>query len=144
MLRLAEGFERDRRIAVAGAISNLYMAEESLRHFRNVLSNLKERRIELLKKGTDIVEISDNYLGELAAEAKIASGEIKVDGCQKMVDERREELAERMRERKTYERLRERARKQHDVETGREEIKIVDDIAGIAFARKRAGEKVGR
>jgi flagellar biosynthesis chaperone FliJ len=45
-----------------------------------------------------------------------------------------------MRERKTYEKLRERAWERYRMDEGREEIRVVDDIATISLERIRTGE----
>lgn len=140
MLQLVEGFERDRRNALAAAIGNLNRAEAELGSMHGRLAELKSKRNELLQRGTDIREIQDNYMGEIAIDLRIEMQKKSIEQFEEIADKRRDELTERMRERKTYQKLRERALANYTVETKREESRVVDDIASMAFRRTIADE----
>jgi flagellar FliJ protein len=142
MLRLAQGFEKDRRNALATAVGQLTRAENVLGEMRRNRQELMENRSKLLSDGVLIEKVRDNYQGELATETRIDAQEKRVEQCEKRVGERREELAGRMRERKTYEKLREREWEKYSVDASREESRVVDDIAAITFERS-GGEDTG-
>ncbi len=140
MLQLVEGFERDRRNALAAAIGNLNRAEAELASMRVSLAELRAKRYEILERGADIREIQDNYYGEVGIDLRIELQKKNIEQLEEIADKRREELTERMRERKTYQKLRGRALDDYTVETKREESREVDDIASIAFRRISADE----
>jgi flagellar FliJ protein len=140
MLRLSEGFESDRRNALAAALAGLARAEDARDWTIGELDKQRAKRFELLSMGTDITIIRNNYQREVALTLRIeAQGDVIAEH-EKAVEKRREELTERMRERKTYGKLRERALEQHTIETKREENRITDDVASIAFGRAQADE----
>ena len=143
MLRLAHGFERDRRNALATAVGRLTRADNELTDMRGKRQVLMEKRSNLLSRGAYIEEVRDNYQGELAIEMRMKAQETVVEKCGGDVAERREELTARMRERKTYEILREREWERYSLDTGREESRVVDDIAAIAFERTQDDEAGG-
>jgi flagellar FliJ protein len=140
MHRLSEGFEKDRRNALGMALASLARAEERLERLKGRLEELRRRRFELLSRGADIAEVHDNYTGEVEVGLRIDAQLNVVDECEKVVAKRREELTERMRERKTYDKLRERALDEYRGEAKRDEMRMVDDIATIAFGRAKDGE----
>ena len=137
MLRLTQGFEKDRRNALATAVGQLTRAENELEIMRRNRQALMEKRSNLLLEGAHIELVRDNYQGELAVESRILVQEKTIAKCEEHVDQRREELTEKMRERKTYELLREREWKRYSKEASREESRVVDDIAAISFLRER-------
>jgi flagellar FliJ protein len=143
MLRLAQGFERDRRNALATAVGRLTRAEGELTDIRGKRQALMEKRSNLLSKGAYIEEVRDNYQGELAVEVRIKAQETVIEKCEGDVTKRREELTARMRERKTYEILREREWERYSLDAGHEESRVVDDIAAIAFERTQDDETGG-
>lgn len=143
MLRLAEGFERDRRNALASAVGRLTRAENERAEMQGNRQTLVEKRSILLSRGAYIDEVRDNYQGELAIETRIKAQEITIEKCNNEIARRREELTEKMRERKTYEKLREREWERYSTETAREDSRIVDDIATISFERNRDDEAGG-
>ena len=140
MLRLAEGFERDRRNALGVAVGRLAQAEDLLAQMPRKRQGLMEKRSILLSQGADITEVRDNYQGEIETEWRIESQGKVIARCEDEVKRKREELTEKMRKRKTYEKLRERAWDRYSTETGREESRIVDEIATISFERAKADE----
>ncbi len=140
MLRLSEGFELDRRNALAAALAELARAEDARDRTIGELGKQRVKRFELLSAGTDITIIRNNYLREVALTLRIeVQGDVIVEH-EKTVEKRRVELTERMRERKTYGKLRERALDQHNIEMKREENRITDDVAAIAFGRAQRDE----
>lgn len=140
MLRLSEGFESDRRNALAAALAELARAEDTRDRAIEELGKQRTKRFELLSAGTDITVIRNNYQREVALNLRIeAQGDVIAEH-EKTVEKRREELTERMRERKTYGKLRERAFDQHNIEMKREENRITDDVATIAFGRAQRDE----
>ena len=138
MLQLAFGFEKDRRNALAVALGHLNRADAELERLEGLLENVKLRRHELLEEGADIREVQENYRREVAVTVQIENQKVIIANCEEVVEKRREELGERMRERKTYERLRERAYDDYNVEMKREEMRTVDDVASMAFGRADA------
>ena len=140
MLRLAEGFERDRRNALAGAVGALTRAEDLLTQMQGKRQQLMEKRSFLLSHGVLIDDVQDNYQGELQVGFRIDMQREHIVKCQEKVDERREELTEKMRERKTYEKLRERAWKRYGTEFNREESRVADDVGAISFERTRGND----
>jgi flagellar FliJ protein len=140
MLQLVGGFERDRRNALAAAVGNLNRAEAELASMRASLEELKSKRHKLLERGVDIREIQDNYYGEVGFDLRIELQQKNIEQLEEIADKRRDELTERMRERKTYQKLRGRAFDEYTVEAKREENREVDDIASIAFRRASADE----
>jgi len=140
MHRLSEGFESDRRNALAAALAELARAEDARDWTIGELGKQRVNRFELLSTGTDITIIRNNYQREVALTLRIqAQGDIIAEH-EKTVEKRRAELTERMRERKTYDILRGRALEQHNIEMKREENRITDDVAAIAFGRAQADE----
>ena len=124
MLRLSGGFESDRRNALAAALAELARTEDMRDRTIGELGKQRVKRFELLAEGTDITVIRNNYLREVALTLRIeAQGDVIVEH-EKTVEKRREELTERMRERKTYDKLRERALDKYNVEMKREENRI--------------------
>ena len=107
MHRLADSFEADRRNALAAALADLAKAEAERERFVDRLNRSRDRRFELLAEGSDIVDISDNYQREVALAQRIEAQEDIIHEFDGIVEKRREELTERMRERKTYDKLRE-------------------------------------
>lgn len=140
MHRLADSFEADRRNALAAALADLARAETARDRFIDRLNRSRDRRFELLAEGSDIVDICDNYQREVALAQRIELQEDIIRELDGIVEKRREELTERMRERKTYDKLRERALDRHNTEMKREENRITDDVAAIAHGRAQADE----
>ena len=140
MLRLSEGFESDRRNALAAALAELARAEDMREATIGELDKQRTSRFELLSRGTDITIIINNYQREVALTLRIdAQGDVIAEH-EMTVEKRRDELTERMRERKTYDKLRKRALDQHNIEMKREENRVIDDVASIAFGRTQADE----
>lgn len=69
--------------------------------------------------------------------AGIKENQVKLDACQREINRRRQTLVEASREKKTVERLKEKALLAYQAEERRQEMKALDDFAILGFVRAK-------
>ncbi len=99
--------------------------QESLTDVSNQHENQKQRINSGINAGDALAEA--RYTQRLLKEAALRESE--VEHCELAVEERREDLVEKSRERKILEKLRDRQLNEHSVEAGRREQSSLDDDA---------------
>lgn len=80
------------------------------------------------------LEASGDYA--LVLKEDIANQQIKVRVCEEQVDQARKELLEIVKARKILEKLKEKHLEEYNLEALREDQKLIDEMAGMAFARQ--------
>ena len=110
--------------------------QESLTDVSNQHENQKQRINSGIKAGDALAEA--RYTQRLLKEAALRERE--VEHCELAVEEHRDDLVEKSRERKILEKLRERQLNEHSVEAGRREQKSMDDDAARRHHNILAGK----
>ncbi|HEX3031766.1 MAG TPA: flagellar export protein FliJ [Bacillota bacterium] len=80
------------------------------------------------------LEVSGDYV--LVLEEEIANQELKVRFCEEQVELARAELLEIVKARKILEKLKEKHYEEYHLEALREDQKLIDEMAGVAFYRQ--------
>lgn len=78
------------------------------------------------------LEASGDYA--LVLKEEIANQQMKVEMCKEQVEQARAELLEIVKARKILEKLKEKHFEQYNLEALREDQKLIDEMAGVAFA----------
>ena len=129
ILGFKDQIEQQKRLALAGR--NEHLKQEKIRLFDlNVTKDKYLAKYHSLFKGKiDInglrsaLSFINKVEGDMALQAK------NVVRAEKMVKDAKAEVRDSMRERKIYEKLKERKRKEYELEMGKEEQKEIDEIA---------------
>lgn len=100
-----------------------------------------EREAEALLSGTLCIrEIEDNRRAIVCMDGYIAGQKQRIIIAERNLEQARGRLTEAMRERKTYEKLREKAFEQFLADEGRRESKEVDELTSYTYGQRRKEE----
>lgn len=113
---------------------------------KRILAGLYERKEQLIAEGQELVQgkldfhdIEDNRLSKEYVDRKIEEQKINVNKAEANVERARRKMADAMAEKKTYEKLRERAFEEYLVEENRAESKVVDELTSYTYGQKTKG-----
>lgn len=137
ILNIKEKLETQAKQAFAAAQAALLAEEEKL----NVL---QERRAEYFEKGRNlrsgslsVLELEENQNAIKVLDDYVSNQARAVDLARRKVERAREDMAEAMRERKTYETLREKAFQEFLMEENKAEGKTVDELVSYTYGQKQ-------
>ncbi|MCQ2525902.1 MAG: flagellar export protein FliJ [Lachnospiraceae bacterium] len=110
---------------------------------KRILAGLYERKEQLIAEGQELVqgkldfrEIDENRLAKEYIDRKIEDQIINVNKAEANVERARRKMSEAMAEKKTYERLRDKAFEEYLIEENRAESKVVDELTSYTYGQK--------
>lgn len=137
ILNIKEKLETQAKQSFAAAQAALLAEEEKL-------SALKQRREEYFDQGRklrsgslSVLELEENQTALRVLDEYISNQTRAVDMARRRVERAREDMAEAMRERKTYETLREKAFQEFLREENKAEGKTVDELVSYTYGQKQ-------
>lgn len=121
----------------AAAQAALLTEEERLKKLRDRRAGYEEEARQLLSGVLNFRDIEENKTALTVMDGYIAEQTGKVGLARRKAERAREDMAEAMRERKTYETLREKAFQEFLLEENRAESKTVDELVSYTYGLKR-------
>ncbi|MBR1861207.1 MAG: flagellar export protein FliJ [Lachnospiraceae bacterium] len=97
---------------------------------------LEEEASRLLTGMLDFRDIDDNALARMQTDEKIGLQKEAIKRAEKELDKAREKMAEAVMERKTYEKLREKAFEEFVAGENKAEGKVIDELTSYRFGQK--------
>ena len=125
----------------SAAAANLSEEEEKLRRLYSKKESLEEEAKKLLLGNLNFRDIDDNQLAIMQTKEAIQNQEKAVEKAKESLERARVKMAEAVMERKTYERLREKAFEEYRLEENRAEGKTIDELTSYVHGRKAVSEK---
>lgn len=121
----------------AAAQAALLTEEEKLKKLRDRKAGYEEKARQLLSGVLNFMDIEENKTAITVMEGYIAEQAGKVELARRKVERAREDMAQAMRERKTYETLREKAFQEFLLEENKAESKTVDELVSYTYGQKQ-------
>ena len=141
ILDIKEKLETQAKQSFAAAQASLQTEEERLRA-------IKERRAEYFERGRGlrsgtlrVLDLEENQRAIKVLDDHISAQAREVDLARRRAERAREDMAEAMRERKTYETLREKAFQEFLQEENKAEGKSVDELVSYSYGQKQQTEE---
>lgn len=110
---------------------------------KRILARLYERKEQLIAEGQELIqgkldfrEIDENRLAKEYIDRKIEDQIINVNKAEANVERARRKMSEAMAEKKTYEKLRDKAFEEYLIEENRAESKVVDELTSYTYGQK--------
>lgn len=110
---------------------------------KRILAGLYERKEQLIAEGQELIqgkldfrEIDENRLAKEYIDRKIEDQIINVNKAEANVERARRKMSEAMAEKKTYEKLRDKAFEEYLIEENRAESKVVDELTSYTYGQK--------
>ena len=110
---------------------------------KQILAGLYERKELLLAEGQELIkgkldfhDIEDNRLAKEFVERKIEEQMINVNKAEANVERARRKMADAVADKKTYDRLKERAFEDFMLEENRAESKAVDELTSYTYGQR--------
>jgi len=110
---------------------------------KRILAGLYERKEQLIVEGRELVkgkldfhDIEDNRLSKEYVDRKIEEQKINVNKAEANAERARRKMTEAMADKKTYDKLREKAFEEYLVEENRAESKVVDELTSYTYGQK--------
>ncbi len=132
--------ETQAKQSFAAAQAALLAEEEKLENLRERKAGYEEKARSLLSGSLNVMDIEENKTAIIVMDGYIAEQTREVELARRKVERRREDMAEAMRERKTYETLRENAFQEFLAEENRAEGKTVDELVSYTYGQKKQAE----
>lgn len=132
--------ETQAKQSFAAAQAALLAEEEKLENLRERKSGYEEKARSLLSGSLNVMDIEENKTAIIVMDGYIAEQTREVELARRKVERRREDMAAAMRERKTYETLRENAFQEFLAEENRAEGKTVDELVSYTYGQKKQAE----
>ncbi len=131
LLRIRGLYEEEAERRFREALRRLALAVDRLEELRNELAAIVGELLDLRRRGTglQIQMLFQNYIVSLRRRIDVQLAAVRT--AEIAVERRREELLERMKERKTMDQLKVRDYDRYLVELRRFEQKVVDDLATL-------------
>lgn len=118
-------------------------ASAMLEEQKSILGNLIQRKEDILEEGKHLLEnmldfkkIDSNRLEGEYVDRKIAEQQINVNKAEANLERARRKMSDAMAERKTYDKLRDKALEEFLAEENRAEGKSVDELTSYIYGRK--------
>lgn len=124
----------------AAAQTALLAEEEKLKKLWDRKAGYKEKARQLLSGVLNFMDIEENQSAIEVMDGYIEEQTEKVELARRKVERAREDMAQAMRERKTYETLREKAFQEFLLEENRAEGKTVDELVSYTYGQKKKAE----
>lgn len=138
ILNIKESMEQQARMQYAAALQKLREEEERLVYLRHRKEGYERHAKELLSETLDIREITENNRGILITEEEIKAQQIRIRNAQAAADKARQKMTEVMQERKTHEKLKERAFEQFLSDEKHKESKEIDELTSYTYGQRIA------
>jgi len=118
-------------------------ASAMLEEQKSILGNLIQRKEDILEEGKHLLEnmldfkkIDSNRLEGEYVDRKITEQQINVNKAEANLERARRKMSDAMAERKTYDKLRDKALEEFLAEENRAEGKSVDELTSYIYGRK--------
>ncbi|MDR0949054.1 MAG: flagellar export protein FliJ [Lachnospiraceae bacterium] len=138
ILDIKEKMESRARQQYASAKAALDQEEERLAALYAKRALYQEEGVRLRKGSLKIHFIAENERAIESMTYFITEQTKRVESCQRATEEARQELSDVMKERKTYESLREKALEDFHVEENRQESKEVDELTSYTYGMRKS------
>ncbi len=132
--------ETQAKQSFAAAQAALLSEEEKLQNLCGRKAGYEEKARSLLSGSLNVMDIEENKTAIIVLDGYIAEQTREVELARRKVERRREDMAAAMRERKTYETLRENAFQEFLAEENRAEGKMVDELVSYTYGQKKQAE----
>ncbi len=136
VLNIKEKMETQAKQEFAECIARLNEEERKLDVLVLKKHNLEEEAERLLMGNLNFRDIDDNQLARLQTEEAIHLQKEAIKKAEEEVEEARVKMAEAMMERKTYDKLREKAFEEFVAEENRAEGKVIDELTSYTHGQK--------
>ena len=123
----------------AAAAAALSAEEEKLDLLKLKKESLENKAATLLTGPLNFRDIDDNSLERTQTDQAIADQKKQIKKAQAVLETCRKKMEEAMTERKTYEKLRERAFEEYMLEEKRAESKAIDELTSYTYGQKAKG-----
>ena len=120
----------------SAAVAKLQEEENKLGNLIQRKWNLEAEAVKLLEGELNFRDIDDNALSRRQTEEAIENQKLEVKKAEELLELARIKMAEAVMERKTYDRLREKAFEEFVAEENRAEGKIVDELTSYTHVKK--------
>ena len=138
ILNIKLKMETQAKQAFAAAKNRLDEEEQRLEELYQRKSSYEERAKELLQGTLRIRDIEDNKNAILMMDAYIADQLRRVEAARERLEYEREQMTEAVKERKTYETLREQAFEEFLQDENKAESKAVDELVSYTYGQRMA------
>ncbi|MBE5874174.1 MAG: flagellar export protein FliJ [Lachnospiraceae bacterium] len=138
ILNIKLKMETQAKQAFAAAKNRLDEEEQRLEELYQRKNSYEERAKELLQGTLRIRDIEDNKNAILMMDAYIADQLRRVEAARERLEYEREQMTEAVKERKTYETLREQAFEEFLQDENKAESKAVDELVSYTYGQRMA------
>ncbi|MBR6326683.1 MAG: flagellar export protein FliJ [Lachnospiraceae bacterium] len=138
ILNIKLKMETQARQEFANARKALDREEEHLAMLQRRGEEIQREGVELRSGVLDFHAIRDNETGRMLNEQRIREQQIVIKRAGAVLEKARQNLEDAIKERKIYERLRERAFDEFMVEENRAESKVIDELTTYTYGQKGA------
>ena len=135
ILNVKEKLETQAKNEFAIAAAELAAQEEKLREYYDRMDEYEKCLEELYKKNLDIRKIIETQEAVELLKYQIRMQKLKVKTAEKNLEEKREALSEAMLERKTHDKLKEKAFEEFLKEEAAGESKEIDELVSYRFGQ---------
>ena len=136
ILNIKLKMETQARQEFANARKALDREEEHLAMLQRRGEEIQREGVELRSGVLDFHAIRDNETGRMLNEQRIREQQIVNKRARAVLEKARQNLEDAIKERKIYERLRERAFDEFMVEENRAESKVIDELTTYTYGQK--------
>lgn len=133
VLEIKEKFEVQEKMKYAAASAKLFEEERKLQELEDKKLFYENRMRESMSDGLDIQSLNECHRGIEIMKEAIKLQLIEIEKAQKEVDIARQKLNEAVKERKTYEKLRENAFEEFMQELNAQESKEIDELVSYNY-----------
>lgn len=138
ILNMKEKLEEQAKNEYGQANARLLAEEKKLEHLNNRLEDARLQLKNVLREVLSMTEIHKRENAVVILKGYVKQQQLVVKRCEKEVEIAREKLTEAMKERKIFEKLREKSFDEFMKEEGRKEQKEVDELMSYRYGAKNA------
>ena len=136
VLDIKEKMETQSKQEFSAAVNALNEEEEKLDVLLLKKHNLEEEAFKLLSGNLNFRDIDDNQLARMQTDEAIKEQREAIKRAEDVLEKARVKMAEAVMERKTYEKLREKAFQEFVAEENRAEGKSIDELTSFTHGQK--------
>ncbi|MCR4616625.1 MAG: flagellar export protein FliJ [Lachnospiraceae bacterium] len=136
MLDIKQKLETQAKQDFSAASARLDDEEKKLEELYKKKDALEDEAVKLLSGMLDFRDIDDNSLARMQTDNRITDQKEAIRLAEIELEKAREKMAEAVMERKTYEKLREKAFAEYVAEENRAEGKMVDELTSYVHGQK--------
>ncbi len=136
VLDIKEKMETQSKQEFSAAVNALNEEEEKLDVLLLKKHNLEEEAVKLLSGNLNFRDIDDNQLARMQTDEAIKEQREAIKRAEDVLEKARVKMAEAVMERKTYEKLREKAFQEFVAEENRAEGKSIDELTSFTHGQK--------